>query len=358
MGRSARVWVVTLVVVFGVISAISIGRIAREAGPAGPGLPRSDPAPEFRGIAGWVNSEPLDLGRLRGKVVLVDFWTYSCINCVRTFPGLKQLYARYMPAGLEIVGIHAPEFAFERSIANVRRAVAEHGISWPVALDNDMETWRAYRNHYWPHVYLVDQQGRIRFDHIGEGGEDIVEEKIRALLASAGTTLPPDARMTEPAVSREITREVYLGADRGEPGRYLANREGYHPDEAFTYAPPSASLVREAAGDGVFFLTGTWKARGEFVRAEQAGARIILPFTARNVYFVAAPDGVESVRARLLLDGKPLAARLGGKDVAESVAGVEAQTLYHLLGLGGVEEHTLEIVADAPGLAVYTFTFG
>jgi thiol-disulfide isomerase/thioredoxin len=356
--RAARAWILVVVLAFAGIATVSILRLSRDAGTATADLPRSDPAPDFQGIAGWVNSPPLALAGLHGKVVLIDFWTYSCINCIRTFPGLKTLYAKYMPVGLEIVGMHAPEFDFERSIANVRRAVAEHGITWPVALDNAMTTWRAYRNQYWPHLYLIDQQGRIRFDHIGEGGEDLVEAKIRALLAAGGTTLPPDEVMPQPSIGADITREIYLGFDRGSVERSLASREGYHSDEAFTYAPPSAALVSEAGTDGVFFLAGRWLARGEYVRAERGPARITFRFKARDVYFVAAPVGVKEVSARLKLDGKPLDEGRNGGDVKAGVVRVGAQTLYHLVHLNGVESHQLEIASDGPGLAVYTFTFG
>ena len=146
-------------------------------------------APELAGITAWINSQPLELGDLRGKVVLVDFWTYGCANCVRTFPHLSSLHANYADDGLVILGVHTPEYKFEKKIENVREAVKVHGLRWPVALDNDYATWKAYGNHYWPAQYLIDKDGLIRYTHVGEGAYVEIESKLRDLLAEAGAEL-------------------------------------------------------------------------------------------------------------------------------------------------------------------------
>src|SRR2546425_6168892 len=183
MRRTRSTTIAITLVILGIAIAIAATRLSFLQGTPPEGSVRHDPAPEFAGIDGWLNSGPLTVASLRGKVVLVDFWTYTCINCVRTFPALRALYDRYRPAGFEIVGVHSPEFSFEKKADNVRAAIERNALKWPVALDNEMKTWTAYRNLYWPHVYLIDATGTIRFDHVGEGGDDLIQTRIRSLLA-------------------------------------------------------------------------------------------------------------------------------------------------------------------------------
>ncbi|MGH2792971.1 MAG: redoxin domain-containing protein, partial [Actinomycetota bacterium] len=221
--------------VLGIAIAITATRVGFLQGEVPRTSTSNDPAPEFEGIAGWLNSPPLTVAGLRGKVVLVDFWAYSCVNCVRTFPALRQLYARYRAFGLEIVGMHAPEFEFEKQTANVRDAIERNDLAWPVALDNDMETWRAYRNHYWPHVYLIDARGNVRFDHIGEGGEDLIQGKVRELLQESGAQLPEPIDFNEKTFNPHLTPEIYAGHLRGAPPGTLGNPGGFRTDRVFDY---------------------------------------------------------------------------------------------------------------------------
>lgn len=343
-------------VAFGVaLLAAALGFVMVRAGvstrsPSPAGSIRNDPSPELAGIAGWINSEPLTIRALRGKVVLIDFWTYSCVNCVRTFPFLRALHETYGDHGLRIVGLHSPEFGFERNRANVEREVARNEITWPVALDNDMATWRAYRNRFWPHVYLIDRQGRIRFDHIGEGGEALIERRIRELLP--GESLPPPLRFEERELPSSLPSETYLGYGRGAFS--LGNEEGFRHDEAFRYTAPDPEAVAGAGRSGAFFLAGRWEARGEFVRSAEGGARIILPFDARDVFVVAGADRDTDIE--VLLDGKPLSAP--GNDVRDSTLRVGEHRLYHVVRLDEMETHVLTLRPADRDVSFYTFTFG
>ncbi|MEX2556566.1 MAG: redoxin domain-containing protein [Actinomycetota bacterium] len=341
----------------GVAVAIAATRLSFLQGEAPRGSTRNDPAPEFRGIAGWLNSTPLSVAGLRGKVVLVDFWAYSCVNCVRTFPGLRQMYARYEPFGLEIVGIHAPEFEFEKQEVNVREAIERSDLPWPVALDNEMETWRAYKNHYWPHVYLIDADGRIRFDHIGEGGEDLIQDRIRGLLQEAGAMLPEPIDFQEGPFNPHITPEIYAGHLRGAPAGSLANPEGFRPDRVVDYAPIPKGSVDDAGTDGIFFVEGKWRATEEYLEAAEDGARVLLPLFAKDVFFVAASGTGGAVSVQLMLNGKPVPAAALGDDASKGVVHVSRSDLYSLLRLSESNMVVLTLEA-AKGFRLYTFTFG
>ena len=318
---------------------------------------RKEAAPEFEGIAGWLNSSPLTVAGLRGKVVLVDFWAYSCVNCVRTFPMLRQLYARYRPFGLEIVGVHSPEFGFEKQAANVRDAIERNDLPWPVALDNDMETWRAYRNHYWPHVYLIDAKGNLRFDHIGEGGEALIQTQLRELLTENGAQLPEPIDFTERTFSPHITPEIYAGYLRGASEGSLGNPGRYKADRVFDYGSIDEDVVDDAGTDGIFFVEGKWRATKEYLEAAEDGVRVFLPFNARDVFFVAASGSGASVRVRLMLDGRGIPTRSLGGDVSDGIVRVGRSDLFRLVALPEVGTHVLQIEADA-GFRLYTFTFG
>ena len=241
-------------VVLGIAIAIAATRVAFLQGSPPSGSTRDEPAPEFAAIDAWLNSPPLTIGSLRGRVVLIDFWTYTCVNCVRTFPALRAMYDRYHAAGFEIVGVHSPEFSFEMKVDNVREAIRQNDLPWPVALDNRMATWTAYENHYWPHVYLIDAKGKIRFDHIGEGGDDLIQARIRALLTEAHATLPAPVNFTENQPSGGITPEIYAGYDRGAPSGSVANPEGYRPGAIVDYKPVAAATVAASGREGSFFL--------------------------------------------------------------------------------------------------------
>lgn len=336
--------------------ALTAVRLGGLQGAPGTGRQAPRPAPELTGISGWINGDPTSLQDLRGRVVLLDFWTYSCINCIRTFPFLRALHDRYQPAGLTLIGVHSPEFAFERDPANVRAAVARHDLDYPIALDDDMATWRAYRNRFWPRVYLIDAEGRIRFDHIGEGGEDSIEREIRALLAEREAVLPPPVGRRERGPSPHITPEVYAGYERGGPQGALGNPGGYRPGDIERYEPPDRATIENAGTQGTFFLAGAWRAEREYLEAAEDGARLLLRFRARDVYLVAAPAG-SGVTVRVLLDDAPVDAARAGASVTDGVLKVDRSDLFAVLRLPAPETGTIELVAQQ-GFRIYTFTFG
>lgn len=291
-------------------------------------------APELQGIAGWLNADrPLSLAALRGKVVVLDFWTYSCINCLRTLPYLKAWDAAYRDDGLVVLGVHTPEFSFESVPDNVRRAVDELGIRYPVALDNAYATWNAFANRYWPAKYFIDRRGHVRFVHFGEGEYERSERVIRSLLAEGGPE--PGGRAArrrggEPAAL--VTPESYLGWERLD--RYAGSP--IVPDRFAEYRFPTTPLeLSDLAYDGL------WRVEGERI-VSAANARLRLRFLARSVHLVLEGEGIVQVV-------------LGG-DVVRTVRVTEPR-LYTLLRLGRLREGLLEL-RFSPGLAAYAFTFG
>lgn len=325
----------------------------------GPGgammLPDEGALPSFAGVQ-WLNSPPLTREQLKGKVVLVDFWTYSCINCLRSIPFTRAWAERYGPAGLVVIGVHAPEFAFERDVGNVKRAMAELGIRYPVAVDNDKRVWTAFSNQYWPAVYIADAQGRLRYHHFGEGEDATTEAVIRQLLTAAGAkglAGPPATVRLEgvgaQADFRKIgSHETYLGWLKG---RNFASPTGFARDKPVDYAlPPSLALN----GWG---LAGAWTVEAERARLEAAGGRIAFRFKARDLHLVmGAPAGV---RFRVTLDGAAPGADHGLDTDAEGRGIVRDQRLYQLVRhQAGARERTFTIEFEAPGVEAYSFTFG
>ena len=287
-------------------------------------------APEFQGIVEWVNSDPLTARGLRGRVVLVDFWTYSCVNCLRTLPHLKAWDREYRDDGLTIVGVHSPEFAFERVADNVRTAVKKLGIRYPVALDNDFATWSAYANEYWPAKYLIDRTGRVRYSHFGEGEYDETERQIRTFLGD-GVTGDASA-VAERRSSVRTTPETYLGYERIDRfvGPIVPGRER-------TYHFPTEPL-----GSDEMAYAGRVRVEEEHLVAGR-GARLRIQLLAREVNLVLGGRGTLEV----LLDGKPQRTiTVGGEP-----------RLYNLLDLPGLHEGLLEL-RFTPGLSAYAFTFG
>lgn len=321
------------------------------------------PFPRYREItdpAGYVNTDPLTIGGLVGKkVILVDFMTYSCINCIRTFPYLNAWYDKYKNQGLEIVGIHTPEFAFERKIENVQKEMARYGIKFPVVLDNEYGTWNAYGNNYWPRKYLIDLDGYIVYDHIGEGGYDETEKKIQELLMEKAerekrpmAVIPTgfvDTTSTYPG--QGISPETYFGAARNETlSNGTANVQGVQKLEAPTN-PKLNSL----------YLAGVWNFHPEYTETEAAGGRAIYRYQANNIFFVGS--AASPVKMIVRRDGKALEPAQAGADVqfanGESYIMVQAERLYHLLKDGTeTGAHTLELTIEKAGLKAYTFTFG
>lgn len=303
-------------------------------------LPKAGNAPELAGISGWINTEPFTLAQLRGKVVLVDFWTYSCINCIRTLPYLKAWHDKYASKGLVIVGVHTPEFEFEKDYNNVVNAVDRYGIKYKVVQDNDYATWRAYKNQYWPRKYLIDADGDIRYDHIGEGGYEETEKVIMQLLQEYGK------ENNTVQISQDVnyglirTPEIYLGyAFARAP---LGNTEGFRPGEVVEYKPAAASVKN------IVYLAGKWQNNADHAKSLSQSS-LSLIYEAKDVNIVAAGKG----SARILLDGSPVAY---GRDVVNSAVQINSSRLYNIVSAEyGV--HQVDIIADE-GIEVYTFTFG
>jgi thiol-disulfide isomerase/thioredoxin len=313
-----------------------------------PELPVLGTAPEFAGNQQWFNTpgeRPLTLRSLRGGVVLVDFWTYSCINCLRTLPYLTAWDRTYGKDGLTIVGVHSPEFPFEKDAGNVADAIERNGIGYPVVQDNDLATWGAYGNQYWPAEYFVDARGRVRYAHFGEGEYGKKEQIIRQLLAEAGR--PVTAKKSNahgiapsPAVT---TPETYLGAARAERFTNLELSPGEHD-----FTAPRSLPANE------FAFHGRWRIGFDSATAE--GGSLDLNFGARRVYLVLGSPG-RSRTMRVLLDGKPIAGDAAGSDVGNGTVTIKAQRLYNLVDLPRVEDHVLTLVPEA-GVTGYAFTFG
>jgi thiol-disulfide isomerase/thioredoxin len=316
------------------------------------------PAPDFQGIASWINSSPLTVEALRGQVVLVDFWTYSCVNCIRTLPFLKAFHSTYGQSGLQIVGVHSPEFSFEKIEANVRAAVQEHEVTWPVAMDNDLRTWDAYKNRFWPHVYLLDQSGHVRYDFIGEGRDKPMESAIRTLLARPGLKLPPPVPLSMPGLTEHMTPEIYLGTERGAVEGSLANPEGFRQGHPFRYAAPSQAEVQQVGPGGKFFLAGLWLESPESIQPASPGAQVILSFFAKDVYVVGGPQGATPASLGITLDGQPLPADSSGEEVRNATVNLDRRDLFHLIHLPQEGTHLLTLTAHDTSALLFTFTFG
>jgi cytochrome c biogenesis protein CcdA/thiol-disulfide isomerase/thioredoxin len=321
---------------------------ARAAAP----LPVLGRAPEIQGTQRWFNTpgnRPLTLASLRGRVVLVDFWTYSCINCLRTLPYLKAWDARYRSHGLTIIGVHTPEFPFERSASNVAQAIAQNGIRYPVAQDNEMATWSAYGNQYWPAEYFVDARGRVRLVHFGEGEYAAKEQAIRKLLIESGASGLGGAthtRAQQPSADM-ITPESYLGAENAQRFANGPITPGVH-DYGALPARPRLDLSALRYG-------GQWRIGAPLALA-QHNAGVALSFQARRVFIVLGSPGSRKP-VHVLLDGRPITARLAGADVHHAMVNVGFQRLYRIVDLPGVQRHVVTL-RFAPGVRAYSFTFG
>ena len=314
------------------------------------GLKNLGPAPEFENTEDWFNTpgnHPLSLTGLRGHVVLVDFWTYTCINCIRTLPYLKAWDATYRKDGLTIVGVETPEFAFEKEASNVKDAIDQFGLRYPVAQDNEMGTWNAYGNEYWPADYLIDAKGDVRYAAAGEGDYDQTETAIRALLAEAGASVGDKSHPTDVIVPSEVaTPETYLGTARAQGWR-VEPKEGIH--DYGTSLPAQLGLNE-------FAYSGTWNIAEQPATAVSA-AGIDIQFEAENVYLVLSSAGESPRQVQVLLDGKPISAKDAGADVHEGAVTVTGQRLYSLVSLPADQEHRLSL-RFAPGVSGYAFTFG
>ena len=337
-------------------------------------------APEVAGIEAWINSQPLKIGELKGKVVLVDFWTYTCVNCIRTLPYLKIWHSKYADDGLVILGVHTPEFKFEEKLENVSQAVNDYGIGWPVALDNGYSTWRAYANRYWPAKYLIDKDGIIRYTHFGEGAYVETELQIRKLLEESGadlTALDPQLPNFQPLdpdylknPSARPTRELYAGWERGYSdsdfgqGGYVGHNEYYNAkDTVITYEDPG-----DPARDFIY-LQGPWYNGFESLKHGRGTSNfedyILLRFSAKSVNAVINPEGQGSEPFKVLvtLDGEFLTDSNKGEDVVieedgRSFIHVDEAKLYSVIQASSYDTYKLKLSSNSPRFALFAFTFG
>ncbi|VVP36271.1 Protein DipZ [Pseudomonas fluorescens] len=322
-------------------------------------LPVEGNLPPLDGAVQWLNSPPLDAQALKGKVVLVDFWTYSCINCLRTLPYLKAWAEKYRDQGLVVIGVHAPEFAFERNVGNVSKAMKDLGINYPVAIDNEFRIWRAFNNEYWPAHYFADAQGRIRYHHFGEGAYAESERVIQQLLREAGAAKVADGLINASAEGVQLapdmnevqSPETYVGYQRAE---HFVAETRLTPDKVTTYNPVSQLALND------WSLEGQWNVGPERATSSAPAGRIVYRFHARDLHLVLGPgaDG-KPVRFKVLIDGKA-PGEAHGTDVAPDGSGnVTEQRLYQLVRQSGaVTDRTFSIEFLDPGVSAYAFTFG
>ena len=320
-------------------------------------LPDEGALPPLDGIGPWFNTKPLTRDQLKGKVVVIDFWTYSCINCLRSIPYVKAWAEKYRDDGLVVIGVHAPEFAFEREPANVAKAIKDLGITYPVALDNDYVLWRALKNNYWPAHYFVDAKGRVRYHHFGEGEYAMSERVIRQLLAEAGHA-PKDMALAQAkasgaeaaAASGDIqSGETYIGYDRAAN---FVSPGGLQRDQLKTYAAAPLSL-------NDWSLAGPWLDKRQSAISFAPGAKIAFRFHARDLHLVLGPVGGKPVRFRVTLDGQAPGGDAGVDAKADGSGVVSEQRLYQLVRQKGqVRDRTFTIEFLDPGAEAFSFTFG
>jgi cytochrome c biogenesis protein CcdA/thiol-disulfide isomerase/thioredoxin len=320
-------------------------------------LPVEGVAPSLLGATTWLNSPPLTKDALRGKVVLVDFWTYSCINCLRSIPYVKAWWEKYKDHGLVVIGVHAPEFAFEKNVDNVRKAVSTLGITYPVAIDNDYNIWRAFNNEYWPAHYFIDAKGRIRHHHFGEGSYDESERVIQQLLTETGNKDVPTGIASVNGSGAEMapddndarSPETYIGSDKAErfvsPGGEQADAKDY------TVGTPALNE---------WGLTGRWTVGGEFATLDRAPGAVVYRFHARDLHLVLGPGPAgKPIHFRATIDGAAPGANHGVDTDAEGRGVVDGQRLYQLVRqTGTVRDLTFSIEFLDPGVQAFSFTFG
>lgn len=317
------------------------------------GLMQPYAAPAFQPDGSWINSPPLSIPQLKGKVVLIDFWTYSCINCIRTLPYVIDWYNRYHPYGFEVIGVHTPEFEFEKNRDNVKLGVEKDHIPYPVLLDNDYVTWLNYHNQYWPAHYLINKEGQVVYEHFGEGSYEETEQNIRVLLG-----LPPEsgATKTKPNLtlsSFEKTPETYLGFARA---RTFESPEMMAHNQIQTYSLPKELNLHHWA------LSGSWQIETDKIIAKQTHDRIVLHFSAAQVFAVLGTTHNQPVTVQVVIkneQGEKIQAQSAiAKDMIEGKVRITEHRLYELVNLSEPGTGFLELIPENPGLEIYTFTFG
>ncbi len=327
------------------------------AGGDAAGIPQM--LPDLTGATAWINSAPLTAESLRGKVVLVDFWAYSCINCLRALPTLETWYAKYKDSGLVVIGIHTPEFPFEKNEANVRKAMRKFGVEFPVAMDNDYRLWRGFHNQFWPAHYFIDATGRVRYHHFGEGEYEQSEAWIRSLLEERNHQKPPELAVKVTATGAEAASEAgsvqspetYIGYIRA---KNFVSPGGFNEDEAQLYRAPAKLALNEWA------LEGLWKDESQIATLLSAQGGIAFRFHARDLHLVLGPaNGGKPVRFRVTLDGKPPGDDHGEDCDAAGLGTVTGSRLYQLIRQNsGARERVFRIEFLAPGVQAFSFTFG
>ncbi|MGC1183043.1 cytochrome c biogenesis protein DipZ [Legionella sp.] len=299
------------------------------------GLWHPYPEPEITGITSWINSSPINLNDLKGKVVLIDFWTYSCINCLRSLPYVKYWYNHYHDKGLVVIGIHTPEFNFEANPENVRAAVQREGILYPVALDNNYLTWINFNNHYWPAHYLINKKGEVVYEHFGEGNYEIMENNIRYLLGINKLTILNSKKSSPIAYSQ--TPETYLGYERAD----VRLSPSFIENKAFRYHFSSLLPVN------AWSLEGLWQVNADSILATEANAVLKIHFKAKKVFFVMGNNTTKPIQVKVRLNS-----------VAEKSLLVDNYSIYEAVSQRQFSSGYLEIIATEPGIKIYTVTFG
>jgi thiol-disulfide isomerase/thioredoxin len=338
-----------------------------------------DLAPEFGGIAAWINGDPLTMEELRGKVVLIDFWTYTCINCIRTFPFLKQWYSRYTDDGLVIVGVHSPEFDFEKDFDNVVEATQVNALDWTMAQDDDFVTWRSYSNRFWPAKYLIDKDGVVRYTHFGEGGYAETEDVIRELLAEAdpafsGNSQPlPEDQTIDPgflvARDAEVTRELYGGYERGESDRvfgqggYVQQMQYFESkDRVSEFTISNDPLPHKLNFQGAWHIGPESSTHGRMT--ESFEDYLSLVYSATSVNAVLTSDSGEPYKVRITVNDEYLTEKNKGTDIiigddGESYLWVTAPSLYNVISNDSyVWRENLKMSSNSPDFRLFAFTFG
>ena len=314
-------------------------------------------APNLRGIADYLNTTPEELEKeIKNKVVLYDIWTYSCINCIRTLPYITAWDDKYSEQGLLIIGVHSPEFEFEKDSENVKMAIEKHGIEYPVVLDNDMETWKAFENRYWPRKYIADHEGFLRYDHIGEGGYQETEKVIQQLLEERSNALGIQMASASSLVDIEefehtIFRspELYFGYKFAQNRNQLGSDEGFQPGRIVSYSEPNNVDLHK------FYPIGDWKNYDASMELISETGTIKLLYNAKEVNIVTE----NSAEIEVLIDGKPIPSKYTGTDIIEgNMLKVEEAGLYNIINSDTSSTHEIELNIKGKGFQIFTFTFG
>ena len=313
-------------------------------------------SPELKGISGYINTSSEQISQdIEGKVVLYDFWTYSCINCIRTLPHLTAWDEKYSEEGLVIVGIHTPEFEFEKEYDNVAFATEKFGIKYPVIQDNDKEVWNDFQNRYWPRKYIADHEGYIRFDHIGEGAYKETEKVIQVLLEERSNALGNTLEKKELLDLNEFTHatfrtpELYFGFNFAEGRNQLGNEEGFSKNKIVTYQLP------EKFTQHYFYMEGMWKNNNDGMKLVSDSGKIVLNFNAKQVNIVASENAILKIE----YDGGQIPEQVRGQDVSpDNTVKISEPRLYNLIDSEQEGPHEIIISVESPGFEIFTFTFG